>query len=359
MKVYNLLVLILLLGFAGYSQKSDSLYFDGFVDTPRGASGIRTMFYNCENYFDPMHDSLKNDMDFTPNGNYNYDENKYFAKQKNLAKVISAVGGWEAPEVVGLCEIENLSVLLGLTLNTNLKKHGYGIVHFESPDRRGIDVALLYRREKIEILTKKAIGLVFPGDTSSKTRDILYVKALVLQTDTLHIFVNHWPSRYGGRTETDPKRMMAATTLRKATDSIMAVDSCSNILIMGDLNDGPTEASLMEGLKSVAPGFNSNQQLVNLMIPLERKGMGSHYYGAEIGNKWNPLDQLILSGSLIKGCNKMVADSAGAKIFKAGFLLENSGEGDFVPKRTYVGMKYNGGFSDHLPVYIDIYFKKK
>lgn len=133
MKKLVAILIIMITWVIGFSQKPDSLYFNGFKDTPRGSSGIRAMFYNCENYFDPRHDSLKNDLDFTPQGTYKYNEDKYYAKQRNLAKVITNVGGWEAPEVVGLCEIENLSVLVGLTQNTGLKKHGYGIVHFESP----------------------------------------------------------------------------------------------------------------------------------------------------------------------------------------------------------------------------------
>ena len=182
---------------------------------------FRVVSYNVENYFDPFNDSLKNDEDFTPEGNHFWTWNKYKDKQNKIYKVLSAVGGWELPEIIGLYEVENEFVLRDLLKSTPLKWRNYEIVHKESPDARGIDVALLYRSDKFKLINSQFLKVVFSFDTTKKTRDILYAKGYTKDFDTLNIFVNHWPSRLGGQTESDMNRQAVAKILRNKIDSIL------------------------------------------------------------------------------------------------------------------------------------------
>jgi predicted extracellular nuclease len=353
-----LLLLIIFFAVPVFSQTESVELFSGFDDRPRGNQGVRVAFYNVENLFNTTHDSLKNDKDFLPDGNYNWNTYRYWQKQHKLAKAISAIGGWEPPEIVGLCEVENKHVLLNLVNNTSLEQHKYRIIHHESPDRRGIDVAMIYRPEKVEIIEEKAIPLVFPFDTASKTRDILYVKAKILYSDTVIMFFNHWPSRYGGQFQTETKRIYAAHLLKKITDSIAKQNPCAKILIIGDLNDHPSDKSLKEGLEVKNPAVYTRKGLLDLMIPYEELREGSHYYNGETGGSWNVLDHIIVSKSLLWDCDGIYVKDSKAFIFKAPFLMETNAAGISVPFRTYIGMKYNGGFADHLPVYVDLFLKK-
>ncbi len=169
-------------------------------------SHFRVMFYNVENLFDTKDDSLTSDEEFLPDGDRHWNTNKFYKKLNNIYKVILGVGEWNPPAIVALCEIENRFVLNQLVYQTPLKKFDYKVVHFESPDRRGIDVAMLYRKELFHVDTAFPIQINFPFDENSKTRDILYVKGSFDKKDTIHFFINHWPSRYGGYMQTKPKR---------------------------------------------------------------------------------------------------------------------------------------------------------
>lgn len=332
------------------------LFSQNFESSFRGEKGIRIMFYNCENLFDTQDDTLKNDADFLPEGNYHWTNYRYWEKQQRIAKTISAVGGWEAPEIIGLVEIENAHVLINLTKNTSISGHKYSFVHYESPDLRGIDVALLYRPEKFWKTYSRAIPVVFPFDTASKTRDILYVKGVVLDQDTLHVFVNHFPSRLGGQFVSQPKRNYVASILKQLTDSIMLVDSCAKIVIMGDFNDNPTDESILTFLGAKPANGYKGRGLYNLMNS-DSNSIKTHFYRGPTGIEWSTLDQIIVSSSLTycpKGllCGK-------AFVFEADFLFEQDNADNRIPKRTFIGMKYNDGFSDHLPVYVDLYFQDK
>ena len=333
--------------------------FPGFDDSPRGYRAARIMFYNAENLFDYTHDSLKYDEEFLPESGRHWDKHKYWTKQKNIAKVITAVGGWEMPAIVGLAEIENIHVLLNLVHNTQLKNTKYRIIHHESPDRRGIDVALLYRSEKFKLLSDSAIQIRFPFDTASRTRDILYVKGILLGSDTLHLIVTHWPSKYGGAFATIPKRMYVAQQIRKLADSLIAINPSARILIMGDLNDNPREKSLTEGLGAVAPDTNSRENLFNLMLPLMRAGHGTHFYKGPTGAEWSILDQFIVSRALYDSRQGISIKNRRAYIFEAPFLLEKDASGRYIPNRSFIGMKYHGGYSDHLPIYLDLEVVKR
>jgi predicted extracellular nuclease len=325
-----------------------------FRDDFRGDAAIRVMFYNVENLFDTFNDSLKNDESFTPEGNHHWTEFRYNKKLKSLSKVILAAGGWEAPEIIGLCEIENRFVLDQLVQKTGLRNIGYQIIHEESPDRRGIDVAMMYRPNKFTPINHQAINITFPFDPGSKTRDILYVRGLVGDQDTVHLFVNHWPSKFGGAKETEPKRMFVAKLLRNKVDSIFALNADANIVIMGDLNDEPTDESVMKGLKPETDlsKLKRNNQLFNLMYAIRHKG--SHKYQ----DSWSTIDQFIVSGGLMLRTEGLRVAPEKAVIFEADFLLEvderNMGKKPF---RTYIGMKYHGGYADHLPIYVDLLLK--
>jgi exonuclease III len=318
--------------------------------------GIRIMFYNVENLFDMKHDSLKADEEYVTGGSRGWTFNRMLQKEKNLSKVIMSAGGWELPEIIGMCEVENRYVLNLLLKETPLQKFGYKIIHRESPDPRGIDVAMLYRPEKFRPLMNQAIGIRFPFDTLSRTRDILYVKGIVLNRDTLHLFVNHWPSRFGGYTETVPKRNFVATVLRSKVDSIMKANPNSKIVIMGDFNDEPTDESVARYLKAGMDSLNVEKHgLYDMMA-----GAGYSWNRGTIKSRevWNTIDQFIVSEPLLKAASGLYTMPHFVYIYDAPFLLQDD-EAWFgqKPFRTYYGFKYIGGFSDHLPILLDLKMK--
>jgi predicted extracellular nuclease len=318
----------------------------------------RIVFYNVENLFDVEDDSLTNDDEFTPDGIRHWDNHKFYRKINNIYKVLISVGEWQPPAIVGLCEIENRSVLNKLIYQTPLKKYDYKIIHEDSPDSRGIDVGMIYRSDIFHPIIYSNIEVDFPGTAYRTTRDILYVKGVLNNEDTMHIFVNHWPSRYGGYLVTKPKRARAAEILRSNVDSILAISQNANVLIMGDFNDEPTDESLSVILNAKADTTNfKSSDLLNLMYQLDDNWqLGSHKFREE----WTVLDQIIVSRHFFKGGSGLKISDEGAAIFNSSFLLEKDekylGEKPF---RTFVGMKYNGGFSDHLPVYVDLISEEK
>jgi predicted extracellular nuclease len=325
-----------------------------FDDSFRGSGGIRAMFYNCENLFDTQHDSSKLDNDFSPTGMYGWTNYKYFEKLRRISKVITSVGGWEAPEIIGLAEVENAHVLINLIKNTGLKSHDYRFIHYESPDVRGIDVALLYRPEKFSVFSSRPIVVTFPFDTMSKTRDILYVKGVVLEEDTLHIFINHFPSRLGGEAASEPKRIYAASILKTITDSILNAVPCAKILIMGDFNDNPTNESIQTALKAQSFDNHKDSGLINLMNTKSRD-FKTHFYRGVTGVEWSCIDQIMVSSAFFS-CNGL--NYKNIEVFKGDFLFEEDDMGNKIPKRSFIGMKNNEGFSDHLPVFVDLFFKE-
>ncbi len=332
------------------------VYDNSFQDQPRDESGLRIVFYNVENLFDPFDDTLKHDDEYTMMGFRGWSWKKFQAKVINTARVLINVGGWEPPGIIGLCEVENGFALHYLKRESPLKKFNYKSVHYESPDKRGIDVALLYRDEKFESLYDEAIQIIFPFDTSSRTRDILYVKGLVTFDDTLHVFVNHWPSRYGGYLGTKPKREYVSSVLRQKVDSILSFDSLAYIVIMGDFNDDPAENSIYtilkaKSLKSNATGYN----LINLMYDKHMEGKeGTHKFREH----WGILDQFIVSSSFLRDSSNIKIMDNKAIIFSPAFLLMDDPQYlGLKTFRTYHGAKYQGGYSDHLPVYLDLIFR--
>ena len=317
---------------------------------------FRIMFYNCENLFDIYDDSLTSDEEFLPEGERHWTNNRFYKKLQNTFKVILAVGEGEAPAIIGLCETENRFVLEKLAFDTPLKNYDYRIIHHESPDRRGIDVGLLYRKNYFTPVHNEAINITFPFDTATKTRDILYVKGLLPNGDTLHIFVNHWPSRYGGYMPTLDKRNFTAGILKNKTDSLLLQNPDAFIAIMGDFNDGPGDESMAKVLDAQDPSDKTiSHKLYNLMLV---KQVDWPFGTLKYRESWGIFDQMIVSGKLLDDSSKVQVSHTGAKIFHAGFLLEPDevflGQKTF---RTYNGFKYSGGFSDHLPVFLDLIFE--
>lgn len=322
----------------------------GFNPQPRGIDGLRIMFYNVENLFDTKDDSLKRDEEFLPDGDRRWNEYRFWKKINHISSVIVSVGGWEPPGVIGLCEVENLNVLKALFYGSGLKRYDYDIVHFESPDVRGIDVALAFRPQKLTLLHKQAIPVYLGKLSSRPTRDILYAKFRTLSKDTLHVFVNHWSSRWGGEEATRHKRIKAAKTLCHYTDSLSNLYTEQNIVIMGDFNDGPDNESIYSVLN--ARDTSHGTYLINLMATFNQNKTGTHFYKETTGAEWHILDQLIISKPLIENNNLKTCPKA--HIFNAGFLMTKE-NGIKKPYRTFLGFKYIGGYSDHLPVYMDIF----
>ncbi|WP_372644361.1 endonuclease [Ancylomarina sp.] len=341
-------LLVLLSTLSSFSQSKSEREIDEL------RSDYRILFYNVENLFDTKDDSLKNDAEFLPQGQKYWTWKKYQDKCSKIAKVIMASGGWELPEIVGLCEIENKRTLNGILYATPLKKARYKIIHKESPDHRGIDVALLYQSDRFFPLDTSFMKLTYNGSDHSTTREILYVKGATHTDDTLHLFVNHWPSRWGGQLESEYKRLAAASLLRSKVDSIF--DQClkAKIIIMGDFNDYPNNKSISKTLKACVPNkeFKDNN-LYNLAAFLEKKNsIASHKYQGV----WGMLDQFIVSGALMNANGILRTQPKNMHLFAPTYLLEtdNSYKGRR-PFRTYIGYKYHGGFSDHLPIYLDLW----
>ncbi len=320
------------------------------------STGINVLFYNVENLFDTLDDSLKLDEEFLPEGVRYWTPKKYNEKISRIYKTLIASGTWDPPALIGLCEVENKKVLKRLVYGTPLSKMEYRFIHYESPDRRGIDVALLYRKEFFQPLFTKPILVSMKDKPDFRTRDILYVKGVFpFNGDTLHIFVNHWPSRRGGQLESEHKRMNAARILRKNIDSLFLLSDETAILIMGDFNDTPENKSIKEGLNAKSlRDSTASLNIINLAENSDAKRGSYKYQGV-----WQQLDQIMVSGVLLNEYNSLKVEQNSFTIVQPGFLLtgdeKNLGKKPF---RTFSGYKYTGGFSDHLPVKVKLVLRK-
>ena len=314
------------------------------------AERVRVAFYNLENLFYPEDDSLKSDEEFTPQGQRYWSYYRYREKSNRMAKAILSIGEWEAPDIVGVAEIENRQVLQDLVESPTLAPFHYRVVHFESPDRRGIDVGMIYREERFTLLSAKPVPVTLPDDPGFATRDILYAKGIIYQSDTIHLFYCHWPSRYGGQQQSEPKRIRAATIVKHITDSLLTYNAQANIIIAGDFNDEWTNTSLLETLAARKPEEKpQTSTLYNLMAALD-PNEGSHRYQGV----WAYLDQIIVNFALLDNEGVDVYGNR-AQVCRADHFLESDDKyPGQKPFRTFIGMRYHGGFSDHLPVFIDL-----
>ncbi len=311
---------------------------------------VRFVFYNVENLFHPSDDSIKLDEAFTPGGTYYWTYRRYYSKINNLGKLFVAIGEGRMPAVIALCEIENHQVLDDILNKSVMKYFSYQVIHKDSPDIRGIDVGLLYDPSQFKPLKYEYFRISDPQFPDLKTREILYVSGIIYKSVQCHIFVNHWPSRRGGQMASEAKRMVAAKKLKQVVDSLVYNDTYSNIIIMGDFNDEPANRSLKEILMAGDPDDKTDSSLlINLMYPLYKKGNGTHF---RVNNITEPsvLDQIIVSFPILSDGNKIRLVGHMAHIYQNEFLMDKK---NGRPLRTYQGLKYLGGFSDHLPVYAD------
>jgi len=309
-------------------------------------------FYNCENFFDPVHDPKKKDEDFTPDGDFHYTREIYKQKLHNIATVIQAMGTDvtpDGPAIIGLAEVENGKVLTDLTAQRELKTRNYKYAWFYTPDERGISTAMLYNPKYFQLLSSEPlhVDLTTVGETRP-TRDVLHVYG-VLAGDTVHILVNHWPSRSGGKAESVPLRAVAAAVDKRIVDSLFKVNPETKILILGDLNDNPTNASVIKVLKAKADIKDVTlTDIYNPWINIYKKGIGTEAFQGE----WSLLDQIMLSGAFISNDNNKWKFYK-TEIFKRDFLINTLGRDKGLPHRSFtVNQVWDNGYSDHFPVLV-------
>lgn len=304
----------------------------------RSLQGQAVVSYNVENLFDTKDDPAINDEDFLPNGKLHWADDRYRQKLDHLAEAITWAGDGP-PVIVGLAEVENATVLKDLIGTGPLKNGGYTIIHFDSPDERGIDVALLVRSAYANVLHAEPLHVDLGSD---RTRDVLYVVLQLAGGDTLRIFQNHWPSRSGGERVSAPKRMAAARVVRSKLDDLFATALKAKVLIMGDFNDYPDDASIRNGLHA-ACDLSAKADLFDLMCMDQPPQGGSYQYQGQ----WGWLDQMIVTKALMSGSGLTIGPASACRDERLLFKHPKYG---LSPDKSYSGGHYKGGYSDHLPV---------
>jgi hypothetical protein len=339
MKQNSLLLICLLIAAISFAQKQQ--YKSAII-----------AFYNLENFYDTIDNPNINDEDFLPNGAKNYNSKIYWTKVEHLATVISQIGTDVNPDgiaMIGVAEIENDTVLNDLIHHPLLNSRNYGIVHYDSKDIRGVDVALLYNPKYFQVLKSKKLFVHLSEGLKSSffTRDVLWVKG-ILNGDTVHVFVNHWPSRVGGEQRSAPARAIAAQVDKGFIDSLERQQSNTKIIVMGDLNDDPISPSVTKVLAAkgniadVKPGG-----LYNPWVDLYKRGIGTLAYN----DAWGLFDQILMSYSWLDK-NQPGYFFYQQHIFNKEYMVENIGKYKGYPMRTWDGNTYRGGYSDHFPTYI-------
>lgn len=320
-------------------------------------SVVSVAFYNVENLFDTIDQPDVIDEEFLPEGSNLWTSSRYITKLDRIGEVMTQMCsefGVQAPLILGLSEIENRMVLEDLVNSPRLKSLNYGVAHFDSPDRRGVDVGLIYQKDHFKVTSAKSVRLNDPTDTSFFTRDQLVVSGL-LDGEKFHFIVNHWPSRRGGEKRSSSKRIMAAELCRSIVDSLQKLDPNSKIVIMGDLNDDPTNESVLKYLKAKGKATNlAPGELYNPMYNMLKEGIGSLAYQ----DSWNLFDQMIVSAPLT-GTDFSTYKLYKSRVFNDKMLIQKEGQYSGYPFRTYVGTQYQGGYSDHFPVYLVLIREKK
>lgn len=309
-------------------------------------------FYNLENLFDTINNPKINDEEFLPDSDRRYNTRIYMDKLDRLSTVLSMMGTEINPDgvsMVGVAEVENDTVLKDLIKMPKLKDRNWKIVHFDSPDQRGIDVGLLYNPKYLTVLHSEPLFVQLPGGSKSAsfTRDVLYVKG-VMDGDTVHVLVNHWPSRSGGEERSIPARAAAAGVAKKCIDSIMAINPSSKVVLMGDLNDDPVSPSLTKVIGSKGKKSDVKESdIYNPWVDMYKQGIGTTPYQ----DAWSLFDQVIFSGAWLnkeqKGYHYLKS-----VIFNREFMVQKTGKFRGYSKRTWDGIVYNYGYSDHFPVYV-------
>lgn len=311
-------------------------------------------FYNLENFYDTVDNPIVNDEEFLPNSPRQYNSRIYLDKVNRLATVISQIGTDINPDGIafmGVAEIENDTVLTDLINNNLLKSRRLKFEHYDSPDKRGVDVGFIYNPKYFTVISSAPFFVPLPSGSKDAyfTRDVLYVKG-ILDGDTIHVFVNHWPSRSGGEERSAPGRAAAAGVVKARVDSLMAINPDTKVLIMGDLNDDPISPSLTKVLnakgkiKDVAKGG-----LYNPWVDFYKKGIGTSPYQ----DAWGLFDQIVMSEAFLDR-NQKGYFYLNAHIFNKDFLVEKVGKYRNYSKRTWSGITYNYGYSDHFAVFLTL-----
>lgn len=306
-------------------------------------------FYNIDNLYDDVDDTDHDDQDFTPNGQYQWSSERYHQKLENMAKVIAQLANGKTPDVLGVCELESAKALNDL-VNTGDLKGQYGMVHYDSPDERGVDVALIYKTEKFKVLSSEKVPVILTKDLNDKTRDQLFVKALILASnDTICFYVCHFPSRREGKDESEINRLDAAKTCRNFINSHVNLAS-NHLIVMGDFNDEPWDRSITEGIMASKLEQKGEADLWNLMWDFKAEGRGSYNFKG----KMNCLDQFMISRSLNDG-KALEYKKQSVNIVDAEWLTQ-TGKYEGFPLRTFGGNKWLNGYSDHYPIYLELQY---
>lgn len=312
-----------------------------------GEKRLRILFYNVENLFDTEDNPMTQDDEFLPGGVRRWTDKRYNEKLKAVSKVIISAGDPETPAIIGLCEVENRKVIEDLLQVTPLNKHNFDIIHSDSDDPRGIDVCILYRRDCLELLSFKYLYPFSFYSSGIRTRQVLYSKWLA-GDDTLHLFLNHWPSRRRGVLYAEDARITLARMIREMGDSIIhTCGECSKIIFSGDFNcmPGGNEMKILEKPLAGQPGY------VNLCSELSRKGYGTYKFGGI----WEMPDQFIVSESLLRNCNGIRTNEDLLTIMETeSLLVRDRTYPGYRPFSTFRGYTWQGGFSDHLPIILDL-----
>ncbi len=305
------------------------------------------IFYNTENLYDTIENPLYRDEEFTPTGARKYSGTIYTSKLNNIVQTLASIGS-NLPAFIGLAEIENDWVLNDIVNHSRLRTANYSFVHYDSRDARGIDVALLYQPSYFKAIQSKAIQVILPegSKTSRYTRDILWVEGF-LDGELIDIYINHWPSRYGGTNASEPARMYAANVLKRHIDSIKQIEIGRKIIIMGDFNDNPSNKSIYQILGAKEKAIANN--LYNPFHALYMKGIGTLAFQ----DAWALFDQIILSQEWLDKKQKGFFYYRSG-IYNASFLTENIGKYKGYPMRSWDGYQFRNGYSDHYPVYLSL-----
>ncbi len=342
-RIFFLFALLVCASVAGYSQKQVQVVAIGF--------------YNVENFFDTINDPNKKDDDFTPDGAYHNTGDVYRQKLHNIASVFGQMGTDmtpDGPAIIGMAELENDNVLKDLVLQPEIAKRNYKYEWFYTPDERGISTAMLYNPKYFSVLSSRPIHVPLESLGQTRpTRDVLYVCG-VLAGDTVHVLVNHWPSKSGGEAASAPGRKLAASVDRRMVDSLINAAPGSKILILGDLNDNPTSDPVLKvlGCKDDKEHLEE-KDLYNPWIKLYNKGMGTESFRGE----WGLIDQIIMSKAVVENRNDKWKYYS-AQIFNREFLKNKIGQDKGLPHRSYtISQRWDNGYSDHFPVLV--YLVKK
>ncbi len=320
----------------------------------------KVMFYNVENLFDTINDPEVRDDEFTPEGPKEWNAAKYTRKIGNIERVLFDIAARDRifPAVIGLSEVENRSVLEDIVAAPKLAGADYRIVHYDSPEARGVDVAFLYRPSLFKLEGSYPVRTVVPTLPDFKTRDILTMWGTI-EEEPFFFMVAHWPSRLGGKEASEFKRIAVGEQMRRIADSVLRINPATHVVAMGDFNDDPTDPSLAEGLgargrvKELAEG-----DFFNPFTEMYKAGLGTLAYG----DAWNLFDNIVVTENLVRGndgglkLQKAPGSKYYGNIFKQYYMLQREGQYKGYPLRTFVGNNFQGGYSDHFPVYI--YFAK-